>query len=481
MFSDGSTELTGNFWAQNTSTGMHYRVDAELLAKGMFCNVWVEKSSYVNWHTAETVAYVYDNDIHEKMLETFGMNVDLLGYDGKSINTLNTIQFADWLANGDKGDGKINILLLDIKDNYWPGVNESYVAGYFWAGNFFDNVRYSNKSSMIYIDTNPGVPGTDKSNATIAHEMQHLMNFVTREIKSGTTGTPRRAMDIWIDEGLSSAAEREYNGEHSLDRIGWYNNNGDVKGDIKGLIEQGNNFFVWGNHVTNNNPYPILDDYATVYLFFQWLRLQSNMGAAIYYDIITSENYDYNAVTSAANKYIPGNGFNNWETLLKTWFAANYINNTAGIYGYKNDLNIITHWAPANKSISLYPGEGVYSKTNSQPTITGQGINIRNAYLNKTPAQVNDSTFYTGGALLTYNVNTTKTTYSDGSQGGIPEIGTTTGAANVDIVPAGRFLQTPLSGPFAISAGDMLRLKGHEDGLKDLDLPKFGNGIIINE
>jgi hypothetical protein len=69
-----------------------------------------------------------------------------------------------------------------------------------------------------------------------------------------------------MNEGLSEAAGYLYgmttaNGDPS-DRMATYN---DYYNDAIGL---GDNFYVWDNR-------DLLTDYATAYMFFQWLRLQS--------------------------------------------------------------------------------------------------------------------------------------------------------------------------------------------------------------
>ncbi|MDR2097813.1 MAG: hypothetical protein LBP37_04760 [Spirochaetaceae bacterium] len=45
-----------------------------------------------------------------------------------------TIKLTDWLTDG---DGKLSILLLDIKDGHTPQ-NDSYTAGYFSMLNMFE-------------------------------------------------------------------------------------------------------------------------------------------------------------------------------------------------------------------------------------------------------------------------------------------------------------------------------------------------------
>jgi len=440
LFLDVNIDNSDNFWATNYSTNKNYRVKADLVVKGVHCNVWVEKSCGVNKSQAKILADKYDKEIHGLMINAFG--IENPSYKGEAFPDI--MAFADYLGDG---DNKLCILLLDIKDGYKVGKNESYVAGYFWSGNFY-NIQGSNNCDMIYLDTNPGMGIGDKKIenvfTTLAHEMQHMMNYVTRRIiLDGLDGNNFTSMDIWIDEGLSSAAEYIIGGKQSKDRIDWYNENGDSKANIKGLIDQGNNFFVWDNH--RDNQYAILDDYATVYLFFQWLRLQK--GISVYRDIISSSYGDYRAVANAMGE--------DWDTLLKNWMAANYINSGTGVYGYKGEIPITTHTAPAGKTeISLYPGEGVYSLTNASDTMPiGGGVNIKYAGLDITEG-VNDSIVFNAGRLLTYNINTVLN--------GKAEIGITTGkAASVNITPmGGRSVTSSYSGPYRIGAGDILSRNG---------------------
>jgi len=427
------------FWAYNFTIGKDYQFNARLLAKGSRCNVWVEigdrGSPVVNGGIARQVASTYDNRIYEKMMAAFGFS----GTD--NYGAYNTMSLADRYGDG---DGKLCILLLDIKDGYEKGKNDSYVAGYFWSGNFYDEPG-SNKSDMIYIDTYPAEPAQEESNMTLAHEMQHLMNFIT------TVYYHRDSyMDTWIDEGLSAAAEWVYAGRHNRDRIDWFNDNGMKSGDIKidGLINRGNNFFIWGNR-ERDNQYASLDDYATVYLFFQWLRIHG--GSGIYKKIITSEYTNHTAVVENMD------GFNTWDSLLETWLAANHINSATGLFGYKGEsgLNVKVTYAPTNtRSVPLYPGEGVYSLANTEPeTITR--TNIVYKYVSG-GSVVNN--FSAGSTLLTYNKSTIIIAPRS-------ETGTVTGAAppansSVSVVTQGRSVTA--SRPYRIDARDLLRRNGGE-------------------
>jgi hypothetical protein len=478
---------TKTFWAQNLATTVHYQLQAELLAEGTYCKVWVEKNSGVSANTARNMANAYDNNIYQKMIDVFSIrNFTYSGY-----NFSNIMELADALTDG---DGKLTILLLDIKDGYRQGVNDSYVAGYFWAGNFYPPdlmpsvTRYSNQCDMIYVDISPGVPGSDDSNMTLAHEMQHLMNFVTSNVKRSN------GMDLWIDEGLSSAAEWVYLGRHDQSKLNWFNNNGVYDNNstkvISSSIDEGNNFFVWENRVTDSNPYPILDDYATVYFFFQWLRLQAGEDAntlalqSIYKDIITSTQYNHTAVLNALNAKAQEN-YSDWGTLLKTWLAANYINAPGGPYGYRSELVLkdlkAPTVAPGTTTVELYPGEGVYSITNSAGSTNAQGQNIRYAGLKESPAQVSDDNVYAGGALLTYNINTDA---ADAQEQGI----TTGVAASVSAAvsaaasaASGGRSALPFTGPYRIGAGDLLRRNGKDESFSGFNFSVPLREIVIHE
>jgi len=450
-----------SFWAQNLTNKSYYQVEADLLAESKNCKVWVEKGAGVSVATATSMAKTYEEVILPKMLATYGIYFDIVD-EGLVINTM---ELADYLTDR---DGKLCILLLDIKDGYEPGVNDTYVGGYFWNGNFF-NVKYSNLCDMIYIDTNPSIPGSIDSNTTFAHEMQHMMNFVTSYV-----GVIRsRAMDLWIDEGLSTTAEWLISGSHPEVRWAWYNQ------DPSGLIKMGNNFFVWDNRrdETKIADYASLDDYSTAYLFFQWLRLQAGT-SDIYYNIITSKNFDYNAVTSAADMYMSGNNYSDWGTLLKTWLAANFINAPNGPYGYMSDgtlKNIRARTMSAGvMSVSLSPGEGVYSMADNNAMPAGKQ-NIRYAALDKKGNALSDTEAFSGGALLTYNANT--------NLNGSKESGTTTGIASyevADIESSRSVAEINLSGPFVIGAQDLLRRNGFEREPL-FELPRLKEGITVFE
>ncbi|MDR0316102.1 MAG: hypothetical protein LBH97_04295 [Treponema sp.] len=376
------------------TTGEHYRVLAEKLAEGEKCVIWAERGSNITPARAANIAGTYDRYIYQKIVNAFGLTN--FSFEGNDFDTI--MDFSSWLV---RGDGKLTILLLDIIDGYNKS-GDSFIAGYFQPGNFYprSDWRYSNQTDMIYVDTHPALSlHPQETYSTLAHELQHLINFVTSVCLREAT------MDTWIDEGLSCQAEFLYFEQHPQIRYEWFIE------DPAGTIAQGNNFFVWGNYP--DVPNAILDEYATVYLFFQWLYLQVDeiSRPRLFYDIASSRYADYRAITDVAKKINPQ--WDDWEVLLRTWLAANYINDPVNEYGYKSDpalkdIKVKTTNGNSQRKVSLYPGEGVYSiigLPSSYSPPAGSGGNIRYAGINKSSATLNNTAPYTGNVLLTFNPN----------------------------------------------------------------------------
>ena len=461
---------TATFWAQNVSTQAFYSFQAEMLASNNLCEVWVQKGSGVSKATANVIASEYSSNIYPKMKDAFSVPITLTDV-GKSFPS--TIEMAHWIVEEltGKKNSKLTILLLDIKDDYQKGVNEAYVAGYFAMRDFYPEAEaikqsvHSNERTIISMDINPGLNDLDDLDefySTIAHELQHLMNFATNLI------TKENLVDVWVNEGLSAAAEWVYTGQYSEIRIDTFNK------DPSTLIKKGNNFFVWGNR-DEENQYANLDDYATVYLFFQWLRLKGS-GTDVYKKIIFSEEADYGAVVEA----MKGTSYSTWPKLLEGWMKASFYRSNSD--GYDNVLNNklqFNIYAPGgSNSLDLWPGEGVYSYVDTSRSVTSSSGNIN--YLGLNIGGSTTATIDVGGALLTYN-NSTSNGFDD-----VPlkkDPGTITGTAAPNIVTSGRF-STPdiLRRPYAISMGDMIRRRGGNERNFDLtviDSTKLFKGVLI--
>ena len=474
---------TKTFYSQNMTNNSFYTLSARLLHIGSYCTVWVQSTSSVTQAQAKNVGSEYDDKIYSKMIDAFGTRKTFKDPDtGANTSARNTMQFADLLGDA---DGRLCILLLNIQDGANPLAGDAYVAGYFAAYNFFNSepgYYLSNLSDMIYIDarTINTANGLKEAYSTLAHEMQHLMNFTTT-VDLRFDGTNLNQTDTWIDEGLSSAAEYVYGG-HLQNRVKHFNE------DRLKSIGQGNNFFMWDNYSGDT----VLDDYATVYLFFQWLRIQAspNRDIGFYKEISQSAYPDYRAVLNAAKKINSGW---DWGTVLGSWMAANYYNTSESetgsnpLYTYKNDgilanveqmysLNTIVGNQAATAQWPLAPGEGVFTGRSGSSVPASSG-NIRYLGLGgSTP-----STSGGGGILLSYNIDTNLT----GSDSNCRPFGNISTAPSTDPATktAAKIMtnqQTPAPAqPYAISAGEMLRRHGFND--ETSNLPRRGRERVRGE
>jgi len=440
--SDGFDSLKENeFYAQNMETGKYYKVKAnKMYDNGKNCVIWTEEGSGITPERAKEIADEYNAKIRPRVVNTFSKKNFDFQEENKIYHFNDMLDFANALAG--RNDKKLTILLLDIKDGFKNENTDSYVAGYFFGGNLYPKgkisgtAHYSNGRDMIYVDTNPGLKTKPQQTyATFAHELQHLISFATT-VQMGREDL----MDTWVDEGLSSQAEYLYFGDNPPDKSRWFME------DVKGTIAKGNNFFVWDNH--REEPLAILDDYATVYLFFRWLYLQAEqkgLQSDIFLKIETSAFTNYTAVANVAQQI--NSAWGSWETLLRTWLAANYYPKNVD-YGYKNDseLQKIKVKPIAGQKISLYPGEGVYSIDNSSLPSAG-GSNIH--YAGLAANTINVSPPYTGDVLLTFNANTDNTAKGE-------TIVLTSVSPPVPRMAAGSIQTGTSAGPYVIDARDML-------------------------
>ncbi|MCL2025594.1 MAG: hypothetical protein FWG92_02180 [Leptospirales bacterium] len=528
----------GDFWAINPENNRLYQVAADMAAESDYCKIWVENGIDLDETTIQNIINEYEASIRPKMLTNFSISNSpgsIKDPETQEVVGDNILDYADYLTDG---DGKLSILILDI-----PGGGDSaYVAGYFWSANFWakETYAYSNECDLIYLNKRLLENNIPEFYTTFAHELQHLMNFstslYTRLIKDGNGDiVDFNEMDLWVNEGLSAAAEWVYSGQYNYDRLEWFNEmpwyeyaSGPYAGKPVSRIAYGNNFFVWGERRSASDPDYILDEYATVYIFFQWLRLQTKpdgsgigAGAEIYKDIIASEDYNHDAVVKAVigkGNYYTSDYSLQWETLLRDWLAANVLANpdvtNTGKFSYMNDpilsdLDLVlfdVDGAEPNTGFTFYPGEGVYIFTASPYNIHSKYTNPSNGdnisriaagYSGNTPL-INATTTFAPGALITYNRNTTRFDYTTTTPG-LLEWGQLTSInyqgspsysihdASKDTLPIITKSQTAmsqtggkpraiaadrLSKPQAVSMGDMLRKNGHKT---DFGLKKSGH------
>jgi|GEM_PF-1081107 len=435
-----------NFWAVNHNN-QTYSLTAELLAYDDYSEIWVEIGSGVTLAQARAFADTYAS-MREKLLDAYSRGP----FTASGRQFSNILDYANWLTRGDDGEGRLTILLLNLTAP--PGL---MIAGYFHSRDLFD-VAHSNRRDMVYINsqfwTAPGHWPTrlDEAAGVLAHEIVHLINASETLLQGRGTW-----MDLWVDEALAEKSHYVVFGENNSGRVSWFVN------DPAGTIAAGNNFFVWGNRRAQDTR-AILDDYATAFLFARWLFLQAQAAPGVAHGrilqrMVTSAYHDYRIVTSVARDIDPA--WANWDVLLKTWLAANS-DPANPVFGYIGDdelRNTLRVRRIGNPSVSLFPGEGVFSVMNApfnRPATSGP--NIRHAGLTTGSGAISSGNTVTGNTLLTFNANTNRF--------GATETGFLTG-----VIPPAAMLAQPLptpAGPLIVSLWDAIGRDGKTELLNML-------------
>lgn len=184
------TERT--FFAPDFRSQQQYTVSAVLRGVGRFCYIFVEESEWntrVTARTVETIVRAFDaatpakpqQGIYPVLTELFGPPPDI------------------------DGNGRVILLLLNIRDLEQGRTGSQYTAGFFNPADQHRGVLRrpgfrgfpirSNESDMLYIDTQPLNPDSETAHNVIAHEFQHLIHW-QHDAREAT----------WVDEGCAEYA-----------------------------------------------------------------------------------------------------------------------------------------------------------------------------------------------------------------------------------------------------------------------------------
>ncbi|CCU85487.1 exported hypothetical protein [Mesotoga infera] len=312
---------TRQFWVFNFVTQRDYQITATLQAIGDKALVWAEDTTTINTSRAQQIAGEFDSVMHSLVVENF--------YSPSDVN----------------GDGKVAILCFDIVDGFTG--SGGYYAGYFWSKDLYPrngSNPYSNEMEIFYIDTYPlmeyprGSPvDVTRSYSTIVHEFQHMVNHNRNVfVESGSS------MKVWLNEGLSMAAEHIYGGVQT-GRISFFNNSTAIR-DGKSLIR-------WEQ---------TLADYSLNYLFLQYIRTQMGIGNSIFKEILLDTANDYRAVENVVKKYIsPSKTFGEFMTDFR---LALLLKKPTGPYGFMGEscFNSVSPLLYTGTGKNLYGGGALY-------------------------------------------------------------------------------------------------------------------------
>ncbi|HBR29093.1 MAG TPA: hypothetical protein DD789_06590 [Firmicutes bacterium] len=274
--------------------------------------------------------------------------------------------------------------LLTELDHYSDG---PYVAGYFYGGNQFpkEDIPYSNEKEVLFLTTyrNPEATFKDwleNTKSTMAHELQHLINFTNRYMKIDSYDQlDQYATETWINEGLSMVAE-----DLVMD---WNNPLLDGERVIPYLMNPAaDSLCTWGGEWA---------DYAPAYMFMRYFV--DRFGTDKIKELLHSDQFGLDSVVSVS-------GESSFAPLFRGWLTAVYIRchpevkaDFADYDHYKKDLSNIVDENKEKVSLAVEP----FSNDISIPDTTGQFIELDGfSSTKKIRIVINGSSYFKLRALM---------------------------------------------------------------------------------
>ncbi len=305
--------LDPNFWAYDFTKNQYYETEAILMDSSLLSNGY-HLFIYLEMELADRQA-----------VSTFSIQ-EIQREFATNIFPRLTFYF------GNPPPKDFTILILDIRDDYNPAIgNNTYVSGYFDYRNEY-NDPYSNNRSMIYLDANPGVPGSIISLGTLAHEYQHFIHYYYDPLE-----------ETWVNEGLSGLARYVCGYGHR-------------KSHIEAFAKYPNtSLTIWNDSLAN---------YGATYLFMLYLTTHYG-GPTITRNIVANSGRGIVGINNALWQ----NGYYgiNFDNIFRNWVIANYLNNSSvddEIYGYNDNF----------EEINPAPGNLQITKTHTSYPATGSGL-----------------------------------------------------------------------------------------------------------
>jgi len=288
--SSDSAQYETVFWSQDIVSSDYYLTTAKLMGSSRHARFYLETD-------AKPSVQITSNLIGE-----IGRKFDAIYERATSV-------FGSEPKPGVDGDYKIIILLLDIRDGFNPDTSKSYVAGFFASRDLFTREQLdemnddskTNEHEMIYLDINPGKPGTDTFLRTLAHEFTHMISFNQKTMASGL----RVYEQTWLDESMAMLAEEITGLPPYYPRVLYYLNEPDF------------GFYQWKMDIRS---------YAVAYMWAKYLfdRFYEPTGGKILSDIVrTPADGHVRAGIGAVEYGLQQNGIDmTFDDLFRDWNLA---------------------------------------------------------------------------------------------------------------------------------------------------------------
>lgn len=306
---------THDFWTEgsvkNTTTNT-YTQGAVLKEIGAHCYVWYKAKSAIS----------LDDDVFTEVKDKF----DLLFEKELYIFGNNTSQnqnLSPYFININSYP-RINIIIYDLKNDYEsnPSVVE---GGYFWSldlmtndSGLLDSTQTSNECECIHIDSGVLKDNKEQAYSTLAHEFQHLLNFVNKVLNSMNSQLYSLSPAAWYNEMMSMVCE---------DIMQSYLPEVSVADGPQSRLSLFNSTFQYGftNWYSGND---VLVSYANAYAFGAFLL--RNYGIDCIKEIAHNNYVNEASVLKAVQNYDDADPISSFSELLQRFY--NVMLNPTGTY-----------------------------------------------------------------------------------------------------------------------------------------------------
>lgn len=300
---------TKRFWIDDEN-GKFSQQYATLVAKGDYSYVWVVNDVLSNSSTSKNdnkITTSQANLVAQKFDDIYGPETTIFGETYKSFYDTSEFEYAELVPP----EEKISILICDIFGDYSSNQSGG-ILGYFWNKDFFyddvtkDQGIRSNEAEIFYIDSHFLDAFAEMTYSTLAHEFQHMLNFVNKNLKT-EEGTP--SPSTWYNEMLSMVCE-----DLLQDYIGIIEDKDSPRGRLPqfnyGYAFNGINEWFKGNDVLNS--------YAHAYAFGAFIT-RNYGGAELVKYIMENDYVDLDSIIDAI-RTVTGN-YNYYKEDLLFEFA----------------------------------------------------------------------------------------------------------------------------------------------------------------
>ena len=202
-----STEIISENINQNYSIGTRKsfyiipKLDNQQVAKSVNAELkYTSKYSYI-WHVTDS-DYISSSSLVNLEYKEFKKLGDM--FDKIYPIETNIFGEIDYSSNSNfiEPSEKVSILVYDINTDSHAN-QKSGTFGYFYPGDLYTSNPNSNKCNIFYIDDYFTYEGEKYIYSTLAHEFQHMLNFINKKIKNSNSNTTQ----TWYTEMLSLVAE----------------------------------------------------------------------------------------------------------------------------------------------------------------------------------------------------------------------------------------------------------------------------------